>query len=93
MATEYADRAETSTIPWVCIYCGREWPQEIDRAELTHHLWECPKHPLSKAGDLLRRYLMAQRPFNRERLEEVDRDTHAFLLSVSQLTPAIQEEP
>lgn len=87
-----ADRAEASTVPWVCIYCGREWPQEVDRHDLTSHLWECPKHPLSAAGDLIRRYLGAMRPFNRQLLAEIDSDAYDFLMNHSQLPPSLPEK-
>lgn len=87
-----AERAETSSIPWVCIHCGLEHPEEIDRQVLIDHLWECPKHPLSYAGDLIRRYLAAMRPFDRQRLKEVDSDAYDFLMNHSQLPPSLPEK-
>lgn len=52
---ELAERATESNIPWICIFCGTEWPVD-SREELlkTHIRNDCEKHPWAQSRRLVR---------------------------------------
>lgn len=52
---ELAPRAVESSIPWVCIYCGQEYPESEREEILKNHIRnDCEKHPWARARRRLR---------------------------------------
>lgn len=52
---ELAERAVQSSIPWVCIFCGQEWPAEVRQELLQSHIRnDCEKHPWARSRRLIK---------------------------------------